>query len=307
MEFIRETTLVHLKIRCWSGEVKAQKTDITLGQGGSIPPKQLLELGRKKIFPPQALQPLKNLRKAAERACLAVGTRFMGGYAVPDDSIETLEKELKDIEHAYDVAQRKFESTFEANKQAWMKDNLEYTHLFNALPCIEDVRGSFSYSFGCYKLNPIDGHEPDMEEVADQVLHEMSMYCKNLSAGLVKRKTATSGKSLRKLLSPVVERLNALSFGNGRIIKVLNEFNELVDSVPDTRITKKDLVFRNAVMFLSMCANPDQLETIIKGQFSIGTLINSIGVEKEELDKQQSQSAVIQNQSSDSQTSGAYF
>ncbi len=98
MEFIRETTLVHLKIRCWSGEVKAQKTDITLGQGGSIPPKQLLELGRKKIFPPQALQPLKNLRKAAERACLAVGTRFMGGYAVPDESIESLEKELNDIE-----------------------------------------------------------------------------------------------------------------------------------------------------------------------------------------------------------------
>ena len=32
MEFIRETTLVHLKIRCWSGEVKAQKTDKRLAK-----------------------------------------------------------------------------------------------------------------------------------------------------------------------------------------------------------------------------------------------------------------------------------
>ena len=307
MEFIRETTLVHLKIRCWSGEVKAQKTDITLGQGGSIPPKQLLELGRKKIFPPQALQPLKNLRKAAERACLAVGTRFMGGYAVPDESIESLEKELNDIERAYDVAKSTFKATFEANKKAWMNDNQEYTHIFNALPSVGDVSDSFSYSFGCYKLKPKDGHEPDMEEIADQVLHEMSMYCKNLSAGLVKRKTATSGKSLRKLLSPVVERLNALSFGNGRIVKVLNEFNELVDSVPDNRITKEDLVFRNSVLFLSMCSNSEQLETIINGQFSIGSLIVSSEIDTNGEDEQQPCAVVLTNQSTPSQNCGAYF
>ena len=66
MEFIRGTTLVHLKVRCWSGEKKASRDlDIQLGKDGKIPPQKMLDLGRKKIFPPTALDPMNNKRKAA--------------------------------------------------------------------------------------------------------------------------------------------------------------------------------------------------------------------------------------------------
>lgn len=51
MEFIHGTTLVYLKMRCWSGEKKASRdSDILLGVNGKLPPQKLLDLGRKKIL-----------------------------------------------------------------------------------------------------------------------------------------------------------------------------------------------------------------------------------------------------------------
>ena len=105
MEFIHGTTLVHLKMRCWSGEKKASRdSDIRLGIDGKLPPQKLLDLGRKKIFPPKALDPLLSKRKSAERACLAEGTRFMGGFAVRDEAIDDVHDELalvRVVHHAF--------------------------------------------------------------------------------------------------------------------------------------------------------------------------------------------------------------
>lgn len=54
MEFIHGTTLVHLKMRCWSGEKKASRdSDIGLGIDGKLPPQKLLDLGRRRSFLPK--------------------------------------------------------------------------------------------------------------------------------------------------------------------------------------------------------------------------------------------------------------
>lgn len=120
MEFIRGTTLVHLKMRCWGGEKKASRdSDIHLGADGKLPPEKLLDLGRKKIFPPKALDPLMSKRKAAERACLAEGTRFMGGFAVPDDVVEGLLAKLEDIKEMFYSELQVFLADFDRNKEAW--------------------------------------------------------------------------------------------------------------------------------------------------------------------------------------------
>ncbi|UZE97264.1 DUF3150 domain-containing protein [Alkalimarinus alittae] len=277
MEFIHGTTLVHLKIRCWSGEKKASRDhDIKLGLNGELPPQKLLDLGRKKIFPPKAFDPLARERKAAERACLSIGTRFMGGYAIPDEDVDEIVIKLDSIKEKFRLALADFLSDFDRNKEDWLSDNVEFAHIIrDQVPDREAVEKSFDFSFTLYKMQPVEGFEPDADDVANQVLHEIGMTCKEMSNRLLDRKTAISGKKLKEQVEPLIKKLDTLSFGNGRILKVLNEFRALHNSVPLERIDQDHPSHSQTVLFLSMCADSEKLERIIDGQLSVAKLIQS--------------------------------
>ncbi|MCG8613790.1 MAG: DUF3150 domain-containing protein [Pseudomonadales bacterium] len=278
MEFIRGTTLVHLKMRCWGGEKKASRdSDIKLGADGKLPPEKLLDLGRKKIFPPKALDPLMNKRKAAERACLAEGTRFMGGFAVPDEVVEGLVAKLDDIKEKFYAELQVFLADFDRNKEAWIAENDEFAHIIrDQVPDREAVAKTFEFSIKLYKLQPIEGYEPDEEEVANQILHEVGLTCKQMSDRMLDRKRAISGKHLSEQLDPLVKKLDTLSFGNGRILTVLNEFMALQKAIPMEMIDQDHSMFGQVLTFLSMCADSNKLERIIKGDFSVNKLIESM-------------------------------
>tara|TARA_R110002167_G_scaffold204404_1_gene408452 strand:+ start:15891 stop:16829 length:939 start_codon:yes stop_codon:yes gene_type:complete len=278
MEFIRGTTLVHLKIRCWSGEKKANRElDIKVGKDGKLPPKKLLDLGRKKIFPPEALNPLSNLRKVGERACLAQGTRFMGGYAVPDDAVDEAVQSLEDAQLKFGQELTKFMDGFDTNRDKWLRENAEFAEIFDGqLPDRETVKSAFHFSFKLYKLDPVEGFEPDEEEIANQVLHEIGQECWGMADRMIKRKTAMSGKKLKESLEPFMEKLDALSFGNGRILTVLNEFRALHGSVSLERIDKDHPKWGQTLTFLTMCSDSSKLEQIISGDFSVSQMINAM-------------------------------
>lgn len=278
MDFIRGTTLVYLKIRCWGGEIKANRdSDIKIGFDGKIPPKELLDLGRKKIHPPKSLDPLSSKRKAAERVCLAVGTRFEGGYAIPDESVDGLIVKLKEIESQFELELQKFLASFDERREEWIKANIEFEHIFrNQIPDKETVENSFKFGFSPYKLQPIEGFEPDETEVANQVLHEVGLTCKSMSDRMMDRKRPINGERLRKQLDPLINKLDTLSFGNGRILSVLGEFNVLRESIPMELIDQEDSTFGQVLTFLSMCSDSDKLERIINGEFSVSKLIEGM-------------------------------
>ncbi len=278
MEFIRGTTLVHLKMRCWGGEKKASRdSDIHLGADGKMPPEKLLDLGRKKIFPPKALDTLMSKRKAAERACLAEGTRFMGGFAVPDDVVEGLLAKLEDIKEMFYSELQVFLADFDRNKEAWIAENDEFAHIIrDQVPDRETVSKSFEFSIKLYKLQPLEGFEPDENEVANQILHEVGLTCKQMSDRMLDRKRSISGKNLSEQLDPLIKKLDTLSFGNGRILKVLNEFFALQKAIPMEMIDQDHPTFGQVLTFLSMCSDSDKLERIIDGQFSVSKLIEDM-------------------------------
>ena len=275
MEFICGTTLVYLKMRCWGGEKKASRdNDIKLGVDGQLPPQKLLDLGRKKIFPPKALDPLMRQRKSAERACLAEGTRFMSGFAVPDDAVAELMLKLDEINAAFQSALVDFLADFEKNKNAWLAENDEFAHIIrDQVPDRDTVAKSFEFAIKLYKLQPVEGFEPEENEVANQILHEVGLTCKQMSDRLMDRKRAISGKSLCEQLDPLIKKLDTLSFGNGRMLKVLDEFVALRRSIPVGVIDHNHSTFGQVLTFLSMCADSDKLERIISGDFSVSQLI----------------------------------
>lgn len=312
MDFIRGTTLVHLKMRCWGGEKKASRdSDINVGQGGNLPPKKLLDLGRKKIFPPKALDPLMSKRKSAERACLANGTRFMGGFSVPNDEIDDLVTRLDSIKENFQLELNNFLANFEDNKEAWLAENEEYSHIIrDQVPDRDTVEKSFEFSYKLYQLSPLEGFEPDENEVANQILHEIGLSCKEMSDRLFNRKRAISGNKLSEQFDPVIKKLDTLSFGNGRLLKVLDEFVVLQQSIPSELIDQDHPTYGQVLTFLSMCADSNKLEHIIEGTFSVTKLIE--GMQKSKMDTvtsapDSSVSQTIQPAKVQTSTAGAFF
>ena len=275
MDFIRATSLVHPQVRCWTGTKKADREqDVKLGKDGVLPPSELLDLGSKQIFPSSALSPLTSNRKAVERACLNVGTRFMGGFAIPDADVDTVMAELEVIRGRFDDAKETFLAEYDKNLSEWVEQNEEFKHLFNGqLPDRDTVAKKFRFDYSIYKMQPMDGFEPEADDIANQILHELGLECDAMGKDLLKRKTAIGGKTLRAKLAPIVKRLDTLSFGNGRVVKVCNEFRALHDSIPLERIDHDHERFGQVITFVSMCGDSQRLESIIDGQISVAQLI----------------------------------
>ncbi|MBL4862885.1 MAG: hypothetical protein JKY09_07715 [Crocinitomicaceae bacterium] len=296
MEFIRGTTLVYLKIRNWSGSIKASRDrDIKLGINGEIPPENLLSLGRKKIFPPDAILPLTRLRASAERICLAKGTRFMGGYAIPNECVAETEQSLKAIEEKFVKELDSFLNNFETNKTAWLTENVQFEHILrNQVPDRDVVKKSFELSFKLFNIDILSGYEPDESEISCQVFHEIGQTCKEMARRMIDRTTAIGGKTLKKQLVEIMTKLELLAFGNSRILKVLGEFRALHDSIPEERIDRDHKSHGQALIFLTMCADSDKLESIINGEFSITHVISNI---------QNSDTSLVNKDVSESQSS----
>lgn len=235
----------------------------------------------------------------------------MGGYAVPDSVVDTIVEKLNVIKAEFYEKLAIFIADFERNKDAWIKDNTEFAHIIrDQVPDKETVEKSFEFTFTLYKINPLEGFEPDENEVANQVLHEIGLTCKEMSDRMLDRKRSISGKNLYEQLDPLIKKLDTLSFGNGRLLKVVNEFFALQKSIPMELIDQDHPTFGHVLTFLSMCADTNKLEKLIDGSFSVTKLIN--GIQRASSSVSSGGSAPVLPQSTQStlfspSTSGAYF
>ena len=101
-----QITLVLLTIGIWSGRKKLRPEDLKLGT--EIPPEDLVSLGSKRMCNPEALKVFHRLKKGAERACLHLGTRFLGGFAIPNDQAEALADELETLKGEFEARPSQF-------------------------------------------------------------------------------------------------------------------------------------------------------------------------------------------------------
>ena len=80
---LENISILILSVSLWSGRKKLRPEDLRLADGSELPPDKLATLGSKRVMNPAALTPFASYKSRAERAVLSVGTRFLGGYAVP--------------------------------------------------------------------------------------------------------------------------------------------------------------------------------------------------------------------------------
>ena len=113
-----QLVFVNLDITCWSGKKRLTPEDLGLDRA-QLPPETLVSLGEKQLIDPEALKAFGSIRSAARRRCLAVGTRFLSGYAVPVAKAPALLAELDALGQRYQDARAAFLAGYHGQLAAW--------------------------------------------------------------------------------------------------------------------------------------------------------------------------------------------
>jgi len=274
MEFHNGCTLIDLRVSQWRGMGKAHDTDYR-NDGGELPPADIVKRGQKKIFPSEALTRFDTLRKKAERTCLVHGTKFASSFLVANESLQATTDALDVIAQEYEVAKEDFFKEFDTRLAAWIDENQQHERIIRHDFDKDYLKERFSFGYRLLEITPIS--EEAEEDFADQILHEIGVLCSTAADNLVDRKKDIKGERLASKLDPMIAKLNALAFGNGKLRHLLSEFEQLAEAIPKEDLLKHDSHYvGHVVHFLSTCSSERRLQSILSGDFSVHSLIHGL-------------------------------
>jgi len=258
---------VNLDITNWSGKKTLTPEDLGLDRS-QLPPETLVSLGDKQLIDPEALRTFTSLRSAARRLCLAVGVRFMGGYAVPTAKAPALLTELDVLGQRYRDARAAFLAGYDEQLATWTRQQpLEWQKLIqDALVPAEYVGGRLSFAVQAVRFAAPDpevvnhdGLNQALSGLGDQVFHEVGQLARETLERSFQGKTAVTRRALSPLAS-IRDKLDGLAFLDSRFQAVVGEIDRLIAQVPAQGPIANG-VLAALTQFFSLAAQPNGLRT----------------------------------------------
>lgn len=262
-----QLVFINTEISCWSGKKTLTVEDLGLDPA-RLPPETLVSLGSKQLISPDVLRTFTSIRGTARRHCLAVGTRFMGGYAVPTAKASALLDQLADLEVRYQEAKSDFLANYDQALEAWaVQQPPEWQTLIrDALVPAAYVGGRLNFRVQVAKFsNPepeVVQHEGLNQAIAglsDQVFYEIAQEAKEA----LERSFQGKQDVTRRALSPLVtiqEKLSGLVFIDQHFRVVIGEIDRLLASIP-AKGPISGSVMGGLTQFLALAAQPAGLRT----------------------------------------------
>jgi hypothetical protein len=261
---------VNLDITCWSGRKSLTPEDLGLDRA-HLPPESLISLGDKQLIDPAALRTFTSLRGAAHRHCLAVGTRFLGGYAVPAARAQRLLDRLADLQRQYAAARTAFLATYDGRLAAWADQQPPQWQplIRNALVPAEYVGGRLRFAVQAVRFGAPDpavvthgGLTDALAGLSGQVCSEVAQLARDALAQSFQGKTAVT----RRALGPVQAiraKLAGLSFVDRRFQAVVGAIDGVLAAVPRRR-PLTGWVLESLRQLLGLAAQPDGLRAFVQ-------------------------------------------
>lgn len=222
-KIIDNLVVIMLNISLWQGRKKLRAEDLEeKGIATSqLPPEKLASLGSKRIIAPEAVNVFMALKRRAERACLAAGSRFLGGYAIPEERMAWLQAELESISQEFNEAKAQFISQYETTVNCWADENPEWREaIMRAVDSPTHVAAQLQCGFTALKINPVKGAESTLDNQVNglkgQLEREIAQAAKVAWEEAFQGKLSVRKSALNKLES-IAEKLDGLSFLDAQI------------------------------------------------------------------------------------------
>lgn len=256
---------INLTITCWSGKRVLTPEDLGLDRK-TLPPETLISMGDKQLINPAALRDFTSIRSAAQRQCLAVGTRFMGGYIVPVTKAQSLLARLDELAQQFHTKRDDFLARFDHLVSDWADQQpSEWQKLIHqSLIPAQYVGQKLGYSVQAMTLgNPAPevtthtGLDEAIGGLSGQIYKEvgqMAKECLNKSfsgSHTVTRKVLGSFRAIR-------DKLDGLSFIDSRMAVIVDEIDRLINSVVPSK-GAIDSAIPHLAKFLNVASDPNAL------------------------------------------------
>jgi len=222
-QIIDNLVVIMLNISLWQGRKKLRSEDLEeKGIATSqLPPEKLASLGSKRIISPEAVNVFMALKRRAERACLAAGVRFLGGYAIPEERMPALQEELEKISKEFNEAKERFISQYETTVNCWADENPEWREaIMRAVDSPFHVAAQLQCGFTALKINPAKGAESTLDNqvkgLKGQLEREIAQAAKVAWEEAFQGKLSVRKTALNKLES-IAEKLDGLSFLDSQV------------------------------------------------------------------------------------------
>lgn len=227
--------VILLNISLWQGRKKLRTED--LEEKGvltsSLPPEKLASLGSKRIVSPDAVNVFMAIKRRAERACLAVGTRFMGGYAIPEEKMPTLQAELESMAREFEIEKAKFIREYETTVSVWADENPEWRDaILRSVDPVNYVGAQLQCGFTAMKVSHAKGAEKTLDVQASglkgQLGREIAQAAKTAWEESFQGKLNVRKSALGKLDS-INEKMAGLSFLDPSIGQLNNSVSAVLN------------------------------------------------------------------------------
>lgn len=254
-KILNQIVIVMLNISLWQGRKKLRAEDLTEKgiDASSLPPEKLASLGSKRIVSTEAVNSFMTLRRKAERACLSVGVRCLGGFGIPEDRLKDLKTELDEVKAKFAKDKEKFLNTYEVTVDAWATENPEWeAAIRRAVDPKAVVENQFQCNYTVFKFKAAEGAEETLEEevkgLRGQLSRETAQMAKTAWETTFKGKLSVTQRAIN-CLKAIQEKLDGLSFLDGSVGTLAQSIQTIIaQCAGKTPIEGVDLMSINGIL-----------------------------------------------------------
>ena len=238
---LEHVVLVKVEANIYGARKKLKKEDLVLADGSKLPPEDLASLGSKRLLDPDQLTVFNRLKKEAERICLRVGTRFLGGFAIPNESAAVITSELERIAQDFAVAKTYFLAGYDAAVTDWVVRHPEFAGIIEqAVDSVEFVSTRLSFDYVLVSVGLPEALPPDdvtrletkIGTLSEQMFYEISVDANQFIEQSLLGKDQVTRNALRPIRR-MRDKLDGLGFLDYRVAPVVNTIDELLAKIPN--------------------------------------------------------------------------
>ncbi len=228
--------VIRLDGTLWGGRKRLRREDLILGDGSLLPPESLASLGSKRIADPRDLLVFSRLKREAERICLQVGSRFLGGIAIPECDVGWVRLELERIRSEFEAAKAGYLARYDERIDDWVGQHPDFAQAIRrAVEPVDVVRHQLQFDYVVFRLkssrDSADGLDRRVDGLSAQLLDEVAVMARELASASLNGKDRVTRKALSPL-KKIRRKLDALSFLDTGIQALADRLGDVIQRTP---------------------------------------------------------------------------
>ena len=281
--------VVNLDIHIWTARKKLSAPDLAQPNlnGPDLPPGDLASLGSKRVCNPKEIQTFNTLKARAVALLDRHGVRFLGGWAVPQKTIDEICAELTEIRNEFNQGKAEFLKRYQQVVNDWIAKHPKWAGIIeNSVESEDYVRSRLEFRWQMFRVQPpVQAGSAYQGELNNDISDlGLTLFEEVAQAASLAWKRCYSGKSeiTRKALSPlknIEQKLLGLTFVEPRVAPVAELIATAIQEIPRRGTIRGSMLTRLQSLVCMLCEPKLVLghgQRMLEGKAQAADILNNL-------------------------------